>query len=219
MKLLCAIAMCSVAWAPITNFDTLITSCSDDSRTGRLQTLKKNLNLGETNIAGYESTLLSLWPKIERICNVIMEHPLYGEYARKLTQVPFLFGAINKIKNAEGPETALPEQQTTVKQLLDNIDSAIYVLPQIIEATEMLEKTLQQDEFKRAMRKNELAFRDITYAEFCEMIKILVMHKRLLLLMMKDLQDIRTPLSDLVTESTRCSTRQMYDLSGMTYRP
>lgn len=36
--------------------------------------------------------------------------------------------------------------------------------------------------------------------------------------MMKYLQDIKTPLDDLITESI-CSTREVYELTGIEYKP
>lgn len=216
MKLFCAIAMCSIAYADISNLETLITNCSDASRVGRLRVLQRRLSSGETNIAACEGVLLALSPHIQNINRVIMENESYQEYARKLVQMPGLLNAIIQIKKAEGVPTT-PEHQITVKQLTNEIASAIYLLPEIIMAIEVLEKDLEQGNFDRLRQSGELVFRDFAYEDFVETIKILGTHKILLLAMIKDLQDIRTPLIDLTTENT-CSTREAYGLAGMTYR-
>lgn len=219
MKLFLAIAMCSVAWADVTNLGTLITNCSDDSRTARLQALQRNLRRKEINIEGYERVLGLLVPKMEAITRVILEHRQYQVYARKFLQMPFLLGAVAEIKKSEGPESTVPAGQITIKQLMDNVLSAIYVLPEIILAIEVLEKDLESNLFKELEQRGELFFREVPYEEFVGYLKFLSINKIILLSMMKDLQDIRTPLADLTTESTRCSTRQVYELSGMTYVP
>lgn len=219
MKVFCVIAMCSVAWAGVANLDTLITNCSDGSRISRLQALQKNLHSKKTNMEGYERMLGILLSEMQKIIPVIMEHPHYEDHARKFLQMQFLLGAIGEIKKAEGPETKMPKQQITVKQLMDNIASAIYVLPQIITAIEMLEKEIDQGGFERSIEKGEIVFEETTYKGFIEAIAFLGIHKILLLSMMKDLEDIRTPIADLTTESTRCSTRQVHSLAGMTYVP
>ena len=215
MKLFCAIAMCSVAWADIANLEQLTIECSNGPRSGRLGDLREKLRVGSTDIATYEKVLISLSVTIEKINTVIMEHKEYQGYARKLLQMQFLLGAIAELKKAEGEPA--PGNQITVKQALDQISSAIYVLPEIILAIEILEKDLENGNIARLRDNKELLFEEIHYDEFIAYIKLLGIHKAPLLSIMKNLQDIKTPLFDATTEIV-CSTRRAHELAGMSYR-
>lgn len=217
MKVFCAIAMCSVAWADVANLDTLITSCSDASRIDRLRALQGKLDNRTTNIVGYERALTALSPHIDVVIQVLMEQERYRDCVRQLIQMPGLLDAVAQIKKAEGGPTP-PEHQITVKRLMNEIASVIYLLPEIIAAIEVLEKDLERGDFNTLKESGELIFRDIPYQEFLNAIKFLGTNKILLLFMMNDLQNIRTPLVDLTTENT-CSTREAYRLAGMTYIP
>jgi hypothetical protein len=217
MKLFCAIAMCSVAWADMANLDALVTSCSDASRIGRLRSLQSRLRDKTTNMVGYERALRMLSPYVDKVTEVLMEHEIYQDCMRQLIQMLGLIDAANKITTAEGLPTG-PEHQITIKQFMNETASIIYLLSEIIAATEVLEKDLERGDFKALKESGELTFKSISYEEFADAIQFLGTNKILLLFMMKDLQDIRTPLVDLTTENT-CSTKEAYRLSGMTYIP
>jgi hypothetical protein len=217
MKVFYAILMCSVAWADVANLDRLITSCSDRSRIGRLRVLQGKLRDKATNMVGYERALRTLYPYVEQVTEVLMGHERYQDCMRQLVQMLGLLDAAAKITKAEGPP-AVPEHQITVKQFMNETASIIYLLSEIIAATEVLEKDLERGDFNILKESGELIFGRVSYKEFEEAIKFLGTHKIVLLFMMKDLQDIRTPLVDLTTENT-CSTKEAYRLSGMTYIP
>ena len=167
-------------------------------------------------MVGYERALRVLSPYVDKVTGVLMEHERYQGCMRQLIQMLGLLDATTKITKAEGLPTE-PGHQITVKELMNESASAIYLLQEIITAIEVLEKDLERGDFNILKEGGELAFERISYKEFTDAISFLGTNKILLLFMMKDLQDIRTPLIDLTTENI-CSTREAYRLAGMTYR-
>lgn len=179
MKIFCAIAICSVAWADVGNLDTLITNCSDESRAQRLRAVKTNL--GKTLLEGYKMLTDDMCPKANGIVLNVMEVQAYAPYARKLMQMDNLSVVLTELAKAERPAT----DQIIVKQCINYITSAIYILPEIILAIEMLEKEVLNGELDRKFRagqikKHGLVLTANEYEELLQNIKKLEINKMML---------------------------------------
>ncbi len=216
MKLFCAVAMCSVAWADVANFDMLI-RCSNDARISRLEALQGSLPVEIAKISNYIIALESLVPEVEKICSIIMEHP--AKYALDLLQLGSVLTQLHEIKKAASAD-ATPTNQITVKQLLENIETITYLLVKMTTTIEVLEKKcLKSGVFGPSELEKALSFtKDVTYKEFVASVKLLGANKVILLSLMTDLQNIRAPLYDVMTENGKCSTKEIYKIVGMPYK-